>query len=708
MAETSWLPFLPFRRSSVVRQDRPVYFAIARCPFSLLAVPADPMGLSIVHRKPEIVAAVATVLVGWLLVLPRHTPNPLVRWSYDLLQLALPEHTHTNLAIIYMDEQAMQDYGQKPGQWDRGIHARLLDRLSQDGPEVVVFDVMPTQAGDPLVDDKLARAIARNGRVVIGGDRVSTTGYKGNTIIPPLEQFETNAAAWGIPKVRLDPDRVVRQNDAGDDQMPDLAWAAASVVGAPLTRDPQRRLEERWLNYYGSGRPFEKSSMTYTNAESSEPRFFRGKAVFIGGQPETLSRGDITDVFSTPFTKWNSLFIPGVDLTAIAFSNLMRTQWLIRTKFFPEMGLLLVTGMICGFGFQKVRMRPAAWLSLLTIPLVAGAAIAVLLSSRIWFPWIVVCVAQVPCALIMRAFTRREAIPVAWLKADQTLTAPVRTEPQTVQDGRPEIADHALIRCIGEGAYGQVWIARNAIGLYHAVKVVYRNRFGTEEPYDRALRGIQKFMPISRSHEGFVHILHVGRNDRVGFFFYIMEVGDDEKAGQQIDPATYAPKTLAGELRSRGTIPARECLAFMLAVTEAVERLHQHQLIHRDIKPDNIIFVNGRPKLADIDLVTDLSTPGQASRIGTEGYMAPEGPGTASADVFSLGRILYVALSGKPPDQCPELSTRVTDHPECALLLELNPIICRACEVDLSRRYASAALMRTALLEVSNRLEKKR
>ena len=275
-----------------------------------------------------------------------------------------------------------------------------------------------------------------------------------------------------------------------------------------------------------------------------------------------------------------------------------------------------------------------------------------------------------------------------------------------IQDGRPEIPDHTLIRCIGQGAYGQVWVARNAIGLYHAVKVVYRNRFGTQEPYDRALRGIQKFMPVSRSHDGFVHILHVGRNDKGGCFFYIMEAGDDQKTGQRIDPDTYAPKTLASELNERGTIPPRECLEFMLAVTEAVERLHQHQLIHRDIKPANLIFVNRRPKLADIDLVTDLSPHGKVSYIGTEGYMAPEGPGTAAADVFSLGRIFYVALTGKPPDQSPELPTRVASHADCDLLLELNQIICKACEFDLGRRYSSAAQMHADLLGVFHRLGK--
>src|SRR5882672_193978 len=108
------------------------------------------MGMREAHRKTGIVAAIATVLLGWLLVLPLRAPNLLVRWSYDLLQLVLPHHDYTDLVIIYMDEQAMQDYHLEPGQpWPRSLHAGLLTRLNQDRPRVVVFDVTMTQAGDP-------------------------------------------------------------------------------------------------------------------------------------------------------------------------------------------------------------------------------------------------------------------------------------------------------------------------------------------------------------------------------------------------------------------------------------------------------------------------------------------------------------------------------------------------------------------------------
>jgi CHASE2 domain-containing sensor protein len=446
--------------------------------------------------KIPIVAATATVLLGWLLLLPLGSPNPLVRYSYDLLQLFVPEHSYTNLVLILMDDQAMQDYGQQSAQrWPRTLHARLLDRLSQDEPKVVVFDVSLTQPSDLADDNELARAIGRNGRVVLAANREPVPGVgRSYTIVPPMEQFETNAAGWGIAKVIRDPDQGVRRYDNGDDQYPGLAWAAAAAADAPVTRDPKRRLaEERWLNYYGVARPFQSFSMTYSNAETRPPGFFRGKAVFIGGKPTTLLRGEITDVFSTPFTKWNSSFIPGVELTAIAYSNLLHEDWLRRLAFPVDVGLLLVTGIICGFGLHKLRLRPALWTALGIAAVLVAAALGGMLLFGFWFPWMVVGLAQLPCAVTFRFQAER------WAKI-----------------GQLEIPDHTLIRCIGQGAYGQVWVARNEIGIYHAVKVVYRNRFGTDEPYERALRGIRKFMPISRSHEGFVHILHIGKNEKRG------------------------------------------------------------------------------------------------------------------------------------------------------------------------------------------------
>src|SRR6266478_1436621 len=190
----------------------------------------------------------------------------------------------------------------------------------------------------------------------------------------------------------------------------------------------------------------------------------------------------------------------------------------------------------------------------------------------------------------------------------------------------PDIPDHHMVRCIGRGSYGEVWLAQNVLGIYRAVKVVFRDDFTDERPYERELEGIHKFEPISRSHEGFVDILQVGRNDPAGYFYYVMELADDRKSGQQIDPVNYVAKTLGRDVLTEARLPIDECLRLGLSLSNALSCLHDKQLVHRDIKPSNIIFVNGVPKLADIGLVTDIKA--NQSFVGTQGYVPPEGPGS--------------------------------------------------------------------------------
>jgi eukaryotic-like serine/threonine-protein kinase len=153
------------------------------------------------------------------------------------------------------------------------------------------------------------------------------------------------------------------------------------------------------------------------------------------------------------------------------------------------------------------------------------------------------------------------------------------------------IPDHQLLRRIGRGSYGAVWLARHSLGMYRAVKVVHRATFKDARPFERELAGIRKFEPLSRSHEGFVDVLHVGINEAEGYFYYVMELGDDDRTGQDIDPSRYSPKTLAKEIQSQRKLPVQETLRLGLGVSLALAELHRHNLVHRDIKPSNIIFV---------------------------------------------------------------------------------------------------------------------
>src|SRR2546425_242730 len=90
----------------------------------------------------------------------------------------------------------------------------------------------------------------------------------------------------------------------------------------------------------------------------------------------------------------------------------------------------------------------------------------------------------------------------------------------------PAIPDHELLCSIGGGSYGDVWLAKNAVGTLRAVKVVHRQSFDRDEHFEREFRGLQKFEPLSRTHDGFVDVLQLGRNNEAGYFYYGMELAE--------------------------------------------------------------------------------------------------------------------------------------------------------------------------------------
>jgi serine/threonine protein kinase/formylglycine-generating enzyme required for sulfatase activity len=268
----------------------------------------------------------------------------------------------------------------------------------------------------------------------------------------------------------------------------------------------------------------------------------------------------------------------------------------------------------------------------------------------------------------------------------------------------PVIPDHEVLRVIGRGAYGEIWLARTLTGAWRAVKVVYRRTFENERAFEREFQGMSSFEPISRAHDGFVDILHVGQTSE--YLYYTMELADDCARGREIDPANYQPHTLKSDLDRRQRFSAAETIALGLSLTKALEALHARGFAHRDIKPANIIFIDGVAKLADIGLV---AVTGQQSFVGTEGYVPPEGPGTARADIFSLGKVLYESCSGKDRLDFPELDSELSKRADSREFLQLNDVLLKACASDPRRRYSTAAEMQDDLEKIGEgRIQKRR
>jgi TolB-like protein len=260
---------------------------------------------------------------------------------------------------------------------------------------------------------------------------------------------------------------------------------------------------------------------------------------------------------------------------------------------------------------------------------------------------------------------------------------------QGISARTPWIPDYDLLRPIGQGGYGEVWLARGVTGVFRAVKIVWRERFREVEPYEREFRGLKEAMALSTTEAGGLGLLHVGRNDLAGFFYTVMELADDAVTGRSIDPTRYVPLTLKELRQRRGRLPPAECLSLGVAIARALAGLHARGLVHRDIKPANIILVNGVPKLADVGLISIVAEAN--TFVGTEGYLPPEGPGAPAADVFALGKVLYELVTGLDRHDYPRLPDPLDATTDRRPLFAFNRIVLRACETDVAKRYPDAA-----------------
>jgi hypothetical protein len=437
------------------------------------------------------------------------------------------------------------------------------------------------------------------------------------------------------------------------------------------------------------------------------PGVLKGKIVLVGPTPSDSER------LPTPYTRWTGHRSTRTEIEATAILNLTRREWLTRLPAAIEAGILALTGGFLGLVFMGMRRRVALLLASGTILLLAAGTYLAFARLNTWFPWLVVVGVQIPVSLgwawLCEAMDRPRSlhnslpslptnpVPIPPPSPALTSTSQAETSPLAVPS-LPTIPDHTLVKGIGRGAYGDVWLGRDVIGRHHAVKIVKARNFPHSTPYEREFKGIERFASISRTHPGLVQVLHIGRHEADGCFFYIMELADDAGGVTPLDPNRYSSKTLASELARRRYLPVNESVQIGLALCSALRHLHERQLVHRDIKPSNIIFVEGTPKIADIGLVAQLgSGTAEMTRLGTEGYLAPEGPGTPSADLYALGKVLYEISMGRDRWQFPEFPTTLAARPDQESLRQLHEIILTACETDPALRYQSAAEMQAAL-----------
>ena len=240
-----------------------------------------------------------------------------------------------------------------------------------------------------------------------------------------------------------------------------------------------------------------------------------------------------------------------------------------------------------------------------------------------------------------------------------------------------------LEREIGQGAYGVVYLAVGSDGVRAAVKVCRREAVG-DERYERELRGAKLYRAIPPQ-EGLVRMRELVETE--WGFYTVMDLADDEFGGPLEAASGYRPKTLARVIEGEKALPLKECVKLGIALAGGLATLQRHHLLHRDIKPGNVIYIGGKPVLSDPGLLVDESDA--TSLVGTPGYVPPENFTAAAGDIYSLGLTLKAASFGRKLEDLDKGPALEADT-SAPLFPAWWRILNKAADPTPSRRYQSA------------------
>jgi WD40 repeat protein len=262
--------------------------------------------------------------------------------------------------------------------------------------------------------------------------------------------------------------------------------------------------------------------------------------------------------------------------------------------------------------------------------------------------------------------------------------------------------DYELLELIAKGGMGIVYQARQrSLNRFVALKMIRLGPWVTRSDLRRFQR--EAGAAAQLDHPNIVPVHEVGQVDDQPFFsMKLMEGG------------SLADAVVSGQRSVVSREANQQAARLVVAIAEAVHHAHQHGILHRDLKPGNVLLdAEGRPCVADFGLARSLegeSTLTQhGSIVGTPSYMAPEqaagvpGNATIAADVYSLGAILYALITGRPPfnAKTPIETLRQVIDQEPVPPRAVNPkidrdleaICLKALDKKPKRRYPSASAL---------------
>jgi hypothetical protein len=264
---------------------------------------------------------------------------------------------------------------------------------------------------------------------------------------------------------------------------------------------------------------------------------------------------------------------------------------------------------------------------------------------------------------------------------------------------------YSLVREIGRGGMGVVYLARDVnLDRSVAIKLLPPDMAGDSEPKERFLREARTAAQLSHPNIVPIHLVE----ERDGLVYFVMTVIEGESLGERV--------------RRTGPLRSGEAVRMIQEVAWALAYAHGRGVVHRDIKPDNILIerATGRALLTDFGIARStaavgLTTPGLI--LGTLQYMAPEQADSAApidgrSDLYALGVTAFYALSGRLPFESEQVPALIAAHllepapPVASVARGVPPKLAEAIDrcllKDPNARWTTGEALADALSEVGH------
>lgn len=263
-------------------------------------------------------------------------------------------------------------------------------------------------------------------------------------------------------------------------------------------------------------------------------------------------------------------------------------------------------------------------------------------------------------------------------------------------DKDDKIGDYTLIQFLGRGQFGEVWLAEKHLRFStkkfrHALKFLSTRTEGID------LKAAEAEVDTWIEANGHPNVMPV--LDMLVFKDYVIIASEYADGG-----------SLNGWLaQNGGKAPTSEkALEMMVGILRGIEHLHSRSVVHRDLKPDNILLQGNLPRITDFGISRIVSENTAATKaVGSPAFMSPEaflGNKLPQTDIWSAGVILYVMLTGKFPfdgETLFGLRDSIRDNEPLPLPEnfgeDLKEIVARALQKDAAKRFPSAREMRAAV-----------